>query len=304
MTVTLGTFSNVTAIMILSRMRSGWSAIKLYLHGIVCKLCVWSLNSCVVFSTWLLVVFTLHRAASVVWSHRVNDLCTRQKTLAVIPGTFLVCLLHSHVPSGLNLVSTETCRFCSMGFESYKTFIDDVWVEFDMFFFSLLPFAFLVLSNGVLVFTLARSVKAARETLTTGQQIDDRQVKASATTVTVIAVSVAFVVLKLPLDVKNILFSLYTSDFTSSRKLQYIAVQYFFDSLAYVLTYCNYSINFYVYCLTGTRFRREFKDIVCCLRKKRPLLGKSAISGTTNVSATVQHKPKDDIADEDEDFWE
>ena len=110
-TVTLGTFGNVTAIMIMSRMRSGCSAIKLYLHGIVCKLCVWSLNSCVVFSTWLLVVFTLHRAASVVWPHRVNDLCTRQKTLAVIPGTFLVvCLLHSHVPSGFNLVSTETCR--------------------------------------------------------------------------------------------------------------------------------------------------------------------------------------------------
>ena len=336
LTLALGTFGNVMAIMILSRMRSGWSAMKLYLrplaasdlcvlytglaviwvdlvadsnvratHGIVCKLRAWIVNSCAAFSTWLLVVFTFHRAASVVWPHRVNVVCTRRKSLAAVSSTFLVvCVLYSHLLYGFDVVSTETSRFCSFGYQSYKIFIEDVWLQVHIFIFSLLPFAFLVLSNGVLVFTLSRSVKAARETLTTGQQIDNRQVKASATTVTVIAVSVAFVVLKLPLDVKNILFSLYTSDFTSSLKLQYIAVQYFFDSLAYVLTYCNYSINFYVYCLTGTRFRREFKDIVCCLRKKRPLLGKSAISGTTNVSATVQHKPKDDIADEDEDFWE
>ena len=171
-----------------------------------------------------------------------------------------------------------------------------------MFLFSLLPFAFLVLSNGVLVFTLARSVKAARETLTTGQQIDDRQVKASATTVTVIAVSVAFVVLKLPLDVKNLLFSLYTSDVTSSLKLQYIGVRSFVGSLAYMLFYWNYGINFYVYCLTGTRFRREFEKIVCCWRKKRPSVSKSRMSGTTIVSATVQYKPKDDSVGEDEDF--
>ena len=158
-TVAFGTFGNLMAIIILNRLRSDRSAMNLYMralaasdlcvlytglaviwvnktlgfdvratHGVVCKLRFWILNSCGAFSTWLLVVFTLHRAASVVWPHRVNDLCTRQKTLAVIPGTFLVCLLHSHVPSGLNLVSTETCRSCSMGFESYKTFIEDVWL--------------------------------------------------------------------------------------------------------------------------------------------------------------------------------
>ena len=175
-------------------------------------------------------------------------------------------------------------------------------MQVHMFIFSLLPFVFLVLSNGVLVFTLARSVKAARETLTTGQQIDDRRVKASATTVTVIAVSVAFVVLKLPLDVKNILFSLVASDFTSSLKPQYIGVRSFFGSLSHMLFYWNYGINFYVYCLTGTRFRREFKNIMCCWGKKCPFLGKSAMSGTTNVSVTVQDKPKDDTTVEDEAF--
>ena len=330
----LGTFGNVMAIMILSRMRSGWSAMNLYLralaasdlcvlytglavnwvdlalgfdvratHGIVCKLRVWILNSCAVFSAWLLVVFTLHRAASIVWPHRVNVVCTRRKSLTAISCTFLVvCLLYSHLLYGFDVVSTETSWFCSMGFQSYKTFIDDVWVEFDMFFFSLLPFAFLVLSNGVLVFRLAQSVKAARETLTTGQQIDDRQKRASATTVTLIVVSTAFVVLTLPITVKNILFSLYTSDFTHSHKPQYIAVRSFFDSLAYMLFYWNYAINFYVYCLTGTRFRREFEKIVCCWRKKRPSVSKSRMSGTTIVSATVQYKPKDDSVGEDEDF--
>ena len=119
---------------------------------------------------------------------------------------------------------------------------------------------------------------------------------------TLIVVSTAFVVLTLPITVKNILFSLYTSDFTPFLKQQYIAVRSFFDSLAYMLVYWNYAINFYVYCLTGTRFRREFKNIVCCRRKKRPFLGKSAVSGTTTDRATDQDKPKDDTANDDEDF--
>ena len=85
LTLALGTFGNVMAIMILSRMRSGWSAMNLYLralaasdlcvlytglaviwvdlvadsnvratHGIVCKLRAWIVNSCAAFSTWLL----------------------------------------------------------------------------------------------------------------------------------------------------------------------------------------------------------------------------------------------------------
>ena len=41
-------------------------------HGVICKLRLWILNSCAAFSTWLLVVFTLHRAASVVWPHSGN----------------------------------------------------------------------------------------------------------------------------------------------------------------------------------------------------------------------------------------
>ena len=333
-TVAFGTFGNLMAITILNRLRSDRSAMNLYMralaasdlcvlytglaviwvnetlgfdvratHGVVCKLRFWILNSCGAFSTWLLVVFTLHRAASVVWPHRVNVVCTRRKTLVAVSGMLLVaCLPYSHALYGFDVVSTETSRFCTMRFQSYAIFLEDVWLKVDMFFFILLPFAFLVLSNGVLIVTLARSVKAARETLTTGQQTGSRQKKASATTVMVIVVSMAFVVLSLPLSVKNIFFSLYISDFTSFHKLQDIAVGSFFDSLAQMLVCWNYSINFYVYFLTGTRFRKEFENIVCCWRKKPPFLGKITMSGNTNVSATVQVKPKDDSGNEDEDF--
>ena len=304
-TLTFGTFGNVMAIVILSRMRSDRSAMNLYLraltasdlcvlytglvviwvnknlgfvviakNGVVCKLYAWIVYSCAAFSTWLLVVFTLHRAASVVWPHRINVVCTRRKTLVAVSGMLLVaCLPYSHALYGFDVVSTETSRFCIMRFQSYAIFFEDVWLKVDMFLFSLLPFAILVLSNGVLIVTLARSVKAARETLTTGQQTGSRQKKASATTVTVIAVCVAFVVLTLPLNVKHMLFSLFTSDLTSSHKLQYIAVLSFFDSLASMLVYWNYSIKFYVYFLTGTRFRSEFENTICCWRKEASIPG-------------------------------
>ena len=340
-TLAFGTFGNVMAIVILSRMRSGWSAMNLYLralavsdlcvlytglavnwvhielgfdvratHDAVCKLRVWVLNSCAVFSPWLLVVLTLQRAASVVWPHRVNVVCTRRKSLAAIAGTLLVVsLLYSHLLYGFSLVSTEKSRFCTMGFESYESFMNDFWVEIDMFLFSLLPFSFLVLSNGVLIFTLAKSLKAARKTLTTAgsaQQVDARRKKASATSLTLVVVSMAFVLLTLPITVKNIIFSLYTSDFSSSLKPQYIALRSFFDSFAYMLVYWNYAINFYVYCLTGTKFRREFQNIGRSRRKDRQgSLVTNVLSLTTDVTAiTMQGKQVNDstTADEEDDF--
>jgi hypothetical protein len=42
--------------------------------------------------------------------------------------------------------------------------------------------------------------------------------------------------------------------------------------ICYILMYINHSINFFLYCITGQTFRREFLKCICrtCRRKKKP----------------------------------
>ena len=62
----------------------------------------------------------------------------------------------------LSLPLTTRCTFGEPG---YQAFWVGVWVRVDMVLYSLLPCAVLLVSNAVLCWTLAASVRAARQTL-------------------------------------------------------------------------------------------------------------------------------------------
>ena len=133
-----------------------------------------------------------------------------------------------------------------------------------MFLYSLLPFAWLFLSNSVLVLKLRRSVKdAGNELTTTDTQQASREKNANSVTLTAIVVSLVFVVLTSPMAFYN--FFTFVSPIANRTDVNnnYLAFHLFLNDVFYMLLYFNYSVNFYLYCLTGERFRRELREIMC-----------------------------------------
>ena len=224
-------------------------------------------------STYLLVALTLQRALSVVWPHRVRVLCSRTKNLVTIGGIAVASLLLlAHVPYGYDVVVTgeDGAGVCGHGSQAYHAFNADYWVYVEIVTFALLPFLCLVVGNGVLAWTLAVSVSAAKTSLATSdtRQMDDRRKKASSTTTTVMLVSVVFIVLNLPLFVLLIVSSSHHLDAPEGEGegegqekagQQEDYTDFFVQSFVAVLLFCNSAVNFYLYCLTGTRFRQELK---------------------------------------------
>ena len=286
-----GTFGNVMTVLILRRLRSGWSAMNVYLttlalsdtatlysvalpiwvrkvlaydayasHVVACKLSLWLMNTAATVSAWLLVALTAQRAASVVWPHRVNALCTRHKSVVIVVVITAVCSsLQSHMAYGFGLVtiSNGTSERCTFGSRAYQEFYVSVWIRVNMFLYSVLPCACLIVSNGVLGWKLTVAVREAKEKFTGGEDLgDSRRKKASSVTVTIIIVSVAFVVITVPYMVYSNVFYAY-----ASREIHIFLYDFFF-----VFGLFNFAWNFYLYCLTGSRFRGEFKRIVfaCC----------------------------------------
>ena len=229
-------------------------------HDVVCKSVVFVMNVSAACSAWILVAMTTQRAVSVAWPHRVNVLCTpRRSWWTILTIVVFFCLVYSHMLYGIGIVPSAG-HSCTLVSKSYELFLRNVWLKIYILLFSFLPFACLFLSNSVLVLKLRRSVKDAREQLTTTDtQHANREKNASSITLTAIVVSLVFIVLTFPLALYNLL-SLVAANI---RFTDDINLSVFIRQVVYITAYFNYSVNVYLYCLTGERFRMKFREIMC-----------------------------------------
>ncbi|KAL8606673.1 hypothetical protein ACOMHN_055348 [Nucella lapillus] len=300
-----GIFGNIMIMVIMRRMMSGESTINFYFtalaamdlvhlcigtlpewirhvsdfrlnatHDVVCKIFTWLYTGSSTISCWYLVCMTVHRAMSVVWPHRVNLMCTRRTVLLLIFGIALFfAVLYSHYLIGAVVLYFPNYNgyWCTMNpaNESYMYFIQHIFMYIELAVYNLLPFLFLAVSNSVLIWKLTASVKTAGKFLGKGdsEQAQAREKAARSVTVTVSVVSIAFLVLTLPSTINYILFHFESAgtDLVGYRT----TVLIFIAAICETLYQANTAINFYLYCLTGRRFREEFIKIMCCGRNRR-----------------------------------
>ena len=319
--VVFGTFGNVMTIIIMNQLRKTVSSMSVYFTALAvsdllfiyteamrtlivknlsydyftistaaCKIGMFLLYNMGVTSPWILVTMTMQRAVSVLWPHRVNVLCTRRKSIFTVMGIVLfIACIHSHFLYGADLVHFRngTFTFCVPSTTKYKQFLGDVWSWVDLLIFSILPFLFLAISNGLLVKKLAASVREANLKLSAGQrgQAKRREKKATSVTLTLVIVSITFIILCLP-------FSLYVllNDFVLEKipdeNLFSRSIKQFIYGMVNLLWYCNSAVNFYLYCLTGSKFRAECLRVLTLGRFPRNKQGAVNDSRSTQFSGT------------------
>nr|KAG5693420.1 hypothetical protein BaRGS_009893 [Batillaria attramentaria] len=217
-----------------------------------CKLLAWFYYSLGLMSAWFLVAITVHRVVVVIWPHRARATCTRRQTnVTIVTLTFMCFAATSPLVSGLTLGTDET--LCTFSPDFTDNFLH-IWVWYDFLLASGIPLFLIVVSNVILTWTASRSVRLARKMLTAnqgqGQQAAAREKKISSMTLTLIVVSAFFAVLTAPICVITFI-SVYWGGAAITDHLL------FAKSIANQLWYINSSINFFLYILTGTRFRAE-----------------------------------------------
>lgn len=302
-----GTFGNLMAIVILRRMSEKKSTIFLYLQAlavsdlvglyiglcrrwmnfqfgfnyvsvndVVCKLNEWLLYTTYESSTWVLVTVTLQRAASVVWPHRMSVWCTRRKSRLVLVAVIsLTMLFHAHLLYGMvfssfviaNVTVFQDCIYFSPT-SDYGRFFVEIWSAVYLSVSTLIPFSILLLGNSLLLVKVIRSLQEARQRLAVGSQVQvtARGKKTSSMTITLIVTSFAFFVLTSPYAVYINRFD-YQAHAVSDDLVRFAFYQYVWV-LTIQLKYANYAVNFYLYCLTGGRFRSEMRRILVGLRER------------------------------------
>ena len=314
-----GTFGNVMIIIIMNRLRNTVSSMSVYFTALavsdllfiytvvmrtfiatnfsydyytistaVCKIGIFLLYVTGVTSAWILVTMTMQRAAAVLWPHRVNVFCTRRKSIFTVLGIVLfIACIHSHFLYGADLVQYRnvTLPLCVPSTAKYEQFLGNVWSWVDLLFFSSLPFLFLVISNGLLVKKVIASVREATLTLSAGQcgQAKSRKKKASSVTLTLVIVSITFIILCLPLSL-FVLFPDILLEKMPDENIFSLSVQTFIYAIVNLLWYCNSTVNFYLYCLTGSKFRTECLRVLTLKRFPRSKQDAANDSRSTHFS--------------------
>lgn len=157
-------------------------------------------------------------------------------------------------------------KICSMDLY-YGDFLTDIWSWVDLIIFSLLPFLLLIESNTIMIWKLTSFVKNARIALSSGQSdpATIRNSRASSLTLTLIFLSITFLFLTMPYSIFLILYDTLDNKIEDEYDLSIFS---FLCAFFHLLWCCNSSVNFYLYCLTGSRFRAEFKNILHSFLRK------------------------------------
>ena len=251
-------------------------------HDSLCKLYVVSVTLSSALSPWMLVAMAGRRAVSVVWPHRAAALALRSRgparlVVGVIVGVLFLAYAHAGYGFALRVdrsgrASADRCLLVPdrgyQVFYYYFQFLSNALTSY-------VPFALLLAFNSVLVWAVARSVRAARERLTSGggqgrqsqaAAIRFRERQASSMTVTLIAVSVSFIVLSLPITVIGLVYKRPAYRDYRVGLVEHILAHEMATVVFRLMWYCAAAVNFYLYMLTGTKFRAEFKRLFapCC----------------------------------------
>ena len=291
--ILLGVFGNIMTIVIIRRLKSNHSAMDRYFmslavtdlcvvitgpfptwlrsatgfrlpssHDVICKVFAFVFNMAMASSAWILATMATHRALMVTWPHRVNAICTpRRSWCAVIAIVVLSSMTFSHILYGFEIVHPH--RIC--GFKGkYSVFTEEIWHKVEFFLDFLLPIVCILLSNIVLVRKLRVSVREASDQLATSEtQTVSRAKTVNSVTLQAVGVSCAFIILSSPVSIVNIMSLTSPGRYKYITDLHAFALHKMIESISHMLRYMNYSVNFYLYCLTGRKFRNQFKNVLC-----------------------------------------
>ncbi|KAL8597114.1 hypothetical protein ACOMHN_008187 [Nucella lapillus] len=234
-------------------------------HVVACKLFMWvTITSCTT-SAWLVTCVTVQRTMAVLWPHRMRVMCTLRRTWIVVATLiFSSCAFYFHLVLGREINADNVC-YAIPG--TYQQFFEFVFPWTALCVASVVPSVCLFVCDIILSVTLFKavspsSIAAPVDSNVSSRNTDVRRKTSYRTTVMVLAISFAFVVLTTPEWAYLVWYPHIYEE--ANQNPQLLAAAYLVHSVTYNVWYLNSAINFLLYCLTGTKFRREFMKWTRC----------------------------------------
>ncbi|KAH3815956.1 FMRFamide receptor-like [Dreissena polymorpha] len=231
-----------------------------------CKIHVWLVYSSLDFSAWILIILTLERVICSWLPHRAKTVCTKNTAVAIliVVGMFIL-VKNSHFLYGMVFkITNETNtkpneQKCIAIDQNYTYFEEKVQPWIDICVYCIVPFAIILIGNVLILFKVVQSQKKSRRRLhLRSQQQGIRHVQKSSKTAILFTLSIVFLVTTSPASIYLIGETYWRQDADDASK----AKLDFWWAVVSMLMYTKNSVNFLLYCLNGTKFRKELFRLI------------------------------------------
>ncbi len=200
-------------------------------------------------AVWMVLALTVDRYIAVCRPQHSKQLCTQQRAVKVICGLLLFALLKNLSVPVAYVPGSTSCLVTRPWLEVYMRYVRP-WGAFILY--ALIPVTSVLVLNLLIIRRLVQVHQSVKTSGTSGGPQSISSLAGSSLTAMFLSVSIFFLVLLTP-SMLNYAIMAHRSPHPYDKLITAI-----FDSLAYI----NHSINFFLYCLTGRRFRKEFLRLV------------------------------------------
>ncbi|XP_060558493.1 G-protein coupled receptor daf-37-like [Ruditapes philippinarum] len=290
----LGTFGNTLAILVLMQRKNRRSTSALFLIALAsadilvlwlgllrqwikytfgfdirdvsvtgCKMHVFLVYTAFHCSSWFLVAFTCERFLAVLFPLCVNGFCTYKNGICLIALlTVGLVLLNSHLFYGVTLIqyvsrNSTTRWICDVVNDDVYQKFHKTWVWIDNCIYSLIPSLLLLIVNLSIILRLVWRRLERRTHVVLASSTKEKLPQITATLITT---SLVFVLCTTPISVILIEYAHGHHDYESNtRAFALFSLKWV---LVNILSYMNNVLNFVLYFLSGSRFRRQTKDFL------------------------------------------
>ena len=250
-----------------------------------CRVMWYLYNVFPVYSNYILFFWTLERVIAVQFPLQAGKWCTIKRTAIIVIGTGIFSFAIM-LPYPIAYVVRPTGVGCTTH-ENMRDFMFDVWHKVDSSVFIFIPMIVIFFSNVVIIIRLYQSTKRHRQMTSSEEAKKRREKEQKNATITLVSVCVAFFLLHMPLAAYN----LYSDKVFDTDDQESIANWGFVNMFGLSLMEVQNSVNFYLYFLTGRRYRRFTYNILFPCRRGSVQQSKTA---TKTASTGVSGSPMPD----------
>lgn len=254
-------------------------------------------------SVWLIIAVTIERFIAVCFPLRAPRMCNTQRArIVIVLVIFYMCLVNGHIIWTVELQyiyhNGSYVSKCEASAD-HKLLVKEIWPWVDAAIYSFVPFVIITILNILIIRQVldARKQRNELQQLTVTSKVNGIVYKTQAKrhcegskklTCMLLAVSFTFLLTTLPMNMLQIV-SAFSGPKEDEFGSQEYALRYAKFTLARtvveLLMYVNHTVNFFLYCATGRKFRRQFRVMVClCCQGKLVSFFKTGKKRATTAS--------------------
>ena len=241
--------------------------IDIMLSAVSCKMLGFMIYVCKMCSSLLIATLSTDRMLCSCFPLKREQFGSQKLAMIVISISLgFVLMINVHELYGFKLITIDNITFCGYVDNSYATFFDVyfTWVDTSIYF--VLPTIIIIVANILTVRGVINSTKRTHHVMNEAT-VRSRTRNSRQMTVMAFAVSAAFLLLTSTIGILNIIRPYVFSDaelFYANSDLGFLV-----RTIASILAYLDFAINFFLYVLSGRRFREDLK--AACSRGRSSL---------------------------------